>query len=159
MEKSWNINTIITGKNYSDYLKENGWVFCGSGCCRDVYIKGNSVIKVPYNIKGLQSNKSEHKLYHESLGKHKRYAPCRLLKNNCLLMRAISDLFYYNEDTDDVEESDSLIPSWAYDLYDGPQVGIDNKGSVYAYDYAEEDPEIQYGGNCYPSQDAVRIEL
>lgn len=143
-------------KEFSDYLKNNGWIFCDSGCCRNVYIKGNYVIKIPYNIKGLQANKSEHKLYHESLGRHKRYAPCRLLRNNCLIMRAVSDLFYYNEEADEMEE-DSLIPSWALDLKDGPQVGIDSKGSIFAYDYAEEDPEIQYGGNCYPSQNVAVV--
>jgi hypothetical protein len=154
MEKSRKINILINGKDYSSYLEENGWVFCNGGCCRDVYIKGSYVIKIPFNGKGLQANKSEHKLYRESLGKHKKYAPCRLLSNNCLIMRAVLDLFYYNEDEDEMEEN-NLIPSWAYDLNDGPQVGIDNKGSIFAYDYAEEDPEIQYGGNCYPSQNAV----
>lgn len=110
---------------YEKQLLLRGWKYLGSGCQRRVLQRGNVVIKIPYTKLGLESNKKEYHIYKSSI--ERNYAPCRLLSNNCLLMRFVNPL----------SMEDPNLPSWAFELNDGPQVGEDKNGRIMAYDYAE----------------------
>lgn len=105
-------------------LLEKGWKYIGSGSSRRVLKRGNVVLKIPSNEIGVRGNKKEFSLYKEN--KNNRYAPCRLI-NHCLMMRAVEDLYHRKD-----------LPSWAFELNDGPQVGVDKSGKILVYDYAEE---------------------
>jgi hypothetical protein len=107
------------------------WQFIGSGKNRRVWHRNNVVLKIAYTNNGIKDNCKEYQIY---LKYHKIttiYAPCRLIQPNLLMMRYISSL----DDLDPVQAS--LIPNWALDLNDGPQVGI-YKNNIVIYDYAEE---------------------
>lgn len=110
-------------------LSKSNWKYVDSGRCRRVWKRNNVVLKIAYNEDGIISNKQEYYLYkHDNRG---IYAPCRLIKENLLMMRAvevIEDPYYYRED----------LPGWALDLIDGPQIGLLN-GKYVAYDYGDED--------------------
>jgi hypothetical protein len=115
-------------------LASKGWIYLGSGKDRRVWKRGNVVLKIGYVESGVISNLSERKLYLQSLGRDQeaKYAPCRLVSDNVLMMRYVKEL----DDLDPCQAA--LIPKWAYYLNDGQQVGIDQKGNVLVYDYADE---------------------
>ncbi len=109
-------------------LIRNGWEYIGCGRHRRVIRRNNAVIKIPYRYNGIEANIAEHHYYREYRRKNcnrNYYAPCRLLKNKCLLM-------WY------VHPMETLAPDWAKDLLDGPQVGRRNNGRIFTYDYADE---------------------
>jgi len=144
------MRTIFYDKWYMQALKlENiletqGWVFLSSGKDRRVWRRGNVVLKIAYVESGILSNKRERYLY---INGRNHYAPCRLVKENVLMMRAVTPM---DESFD--EDLYEMIPEWANQLNDGPQVGMDKNGKILIYDYAEENPRMIHGGNhCAPS--------
>ena len=110
-------------------LFSNGWIYIGSGKNRRVLKRKNFVLKIAYTDSGIIANKNEHIYYRNN---RINFAACRLICDNILMMRAVSIL----DDLDFCQYK--LIPSWAFNLNDGPQVGIDRNGMIVAYDYAEE---------------------
>lgn len=117
-----------------DNLILKGWTYCSSGKERAVYRRGNVVIKIALTSSGVIANNNEHILYRESIKNrsNSKYAACRLVTKNILMMRYVKPL-------DDLDPCQSkLIPDWAYNICDGPQVGIDLNGTILAYDYADE---------------------
>jgi hypothetical protein len=105
----------------------NGWSYLGCGRHRRVIRKGNIIIKIPYRFDGIEANKSEHNLYRRYRRENKyNYAPCRLLKNNCLLMWYVYPMEFWE------------APSWACELSDGIQVGRYKDGRILVYDYSDE---------------------
>jgi len=115
-----------------NHLSSNGWIYLGAGKDRRVWKRGNVVLKIAYVESGILANKCEHQIYRQSLGKETKYAPCRLISENILMMRSVRELNNLSL------EDELLIPNWAYELNDGSQVGIDRNGKIMAYDYAEE---------------------
>jgi hypothetical protein len=115
-----------------NYLTSKGWIYLGSGKDRRVWRRGNVVIKIAYVESGILANKFEHQIYRKSLGKETKYAPCRLISENILMMRAVREFNNFSL------EDELLIPTWAYELNDGSQIGIDRNGRIMAFDYAEE---------------------
>jgi hypothetical protein len=113
-------------------ISSKGWVYVSSGKERRVWKRGNVVLKIAYTESGLLANKRERFLYRHN--RNRNYAPCRLVQDNILVMRAVSVL----DDLNPVQYK--LIPDWAHHLNDGPQVGIDRRGNILIYDYAEEIP-------------------
>lgn len=116
-------------------LEEKGWVYVGAGKDRRVWKKGNVVLKLAFTDSGVIANNNERKIYRESIGKKQdiKYAPCRMVCEGVLMMRAVRELDYLNDANDLL-----LIPKWAFDLVDGQQVGIDRNGTIMVYDYADE---------------------
>jgi hypothetical protein len=105
----------------------SNWSYLGQGRHRRVYKRGNVVLKIPLNLAGLEANIMEREIF---LNRRNEdiFAPCRMLRNGCLMMRALDDIFIRLD----------LHPSWARALIDGPQIGLDKNGKVMIYDYAEE---------------------
>lgn len=116
-------------KNIIDNLRMRGYKYIGSGGTRDVFKRGNFVIKVPRNVAGEVDNDLEGYVFHDwLLGEgptHFTPAPARLLSNKCLLMVYVEPF----------KKSD-LIPSWVRDI-DNEQAGM-YKGIATCYDYANE---------------------
>lgn len=119
--KIYNNSFVIKGSLGSD------WKYVGSGRHRTVYKRGNVVLKIPQSLNALEDNIIEREIFINSRG-NKIFAPCRLLSNGCLMMRALEDLY----------GSRKLHPHWAMALVDGPQIGRDQNGKIMIYDYAEE---------------------
>jgi len=111
-------------------LETQGWVFLSSGKDRRVWRRGNVVLKIAYVESGISSNKRERNIYINNRG---NYAPCRLVNESVLMMRAVTPM---DESFD--EDLYEMIPDWANQLNDGPQVGMDKNGKILIYDYAEE---------------------
>jgi len=132
------LNNVLNSVWYKRALKieqnlfNNGWTYIGRGKNRRVWkLKNkNFVLKIAYTDSGIIANKNEHTFYRNS--NRINFAACRLICDNILMMRAVSIL----DDSDFCQYK--LIPSWAFNLNDGPQVGIDRNGMIVAYDYAEE---------------------
>lgn len=131
---------------FEKHLQSKGWKFIMCGRHRSCYVRGNVVIKIPHFMEpvlytGIDANRKEYILYRKFRSHHDprngaRYAPCRLLPNGSLMMRAVKDCFDDSRYEDD--QKSWTLPGWCYDLKDGPQVGTDKNGIVMAYDYAEE---------------------
>jgi hypothetical protein len=128
MEKEFYNKLYVSALKFENVLCKQNWIFLGSGCSRRVWQRKNVVIKIPYNEKGVIDNKKEYSIYKTT--HDKKYAPCRLTINNCLIMRK---LFLNIECLDE-----NNLPKWIFDLKDDLQIGIDNKGNILIYDYAEE---------------------
>jgi len=110
-------------------LIKMGWEYLGCGRHRRVIRRHNVVMKIPYRYNGIEANVAEHyfyRKYKKETNNRNYYAPCRLLRNKCLLM------WYVNP----IEEW--MAPDWAHDLSDGPQVGRYKNGRIFTYDYADE---------------------
>lgn len=122
----WYMLALVIEKNIS--IK--GWTYIGSGKNRRVWRRKNVVIKIAYNESGVMANKTENDIYHCYPNSY--YAPCRVVKDNILMMRYVQVI----DDLDFCQHH--LIPNWALNLNDGPQVGMDLSGNILAYDYAEE---------------------
>lgn len=111
-------------------LQNAGFQYLGTGSFRTVYARGNVVIKIPIVNDGFIDNLIEHTAYHHYFSRPTRQrirlAPCRLLRNGCLMMRKVvwEEHHYHN----------TRMPKWV-DLIDGSQVGP-YKGKIVAYDYA-----------------------
>ena len=121
-------------KEYRSYLQiknslSKDWKYVGYGRHRKVYKRNGVVLKVPYTPGGAKANQDEYLLYRKV--KSKRFAPCRLLKNGCLMMLAVNPI----DECDPVQAEH--IPKWAWDLEDGPQIGF-RKSKILIYDYADE---------------------
>jgi len=112
-----------------EILESKGWKFVSSGKNRRVWRKGNVVLKIAHVESGVLANKKERSMY---ISHRRNFAPCRLV-GEMLMMRALTPM---DESFD--EDLYEMIPDWANDLNDGPQVGIDKNGRILAYDYAEE---------------------
>lgn len=112
--------------NIINYLGPS-WSCLGWGRHRRVLKRGNVVIKIPMNLDGVAANLMERKIFLE-----RRYdgifAPCRMIGDGCLMMRAVDDIY----------SKEHLHPDWVNNLVDGAQVGIDRNGRVMVYDYSEE---------------------
>ena len=122
-------------------LFNSGWKYVGSGRNRRVIRRGNVVIKLPYQPDGMKANADEAKLYRQFKSKPSNkngayYAPCRLLPNGCLMMRALK--------TKLTHKTIRNLPLWIWSLVDGTQVGLTKTGKVLAYDYADEE-DIENG--------------
>lgn len=116
-------------------LISKGWTYVSSGRHRRVIKRGNVVIKIPYQPDGKEANQDEYQLYRKYRNSPDPrtgvyYAPCRMLLNGCLMMRAINTKLN--------NKAYRKLPLWAFELSDGPQVGFDKNGRVLAYDYSEE---------------------
>ena len=122
----WYIEAI----KFEEKLESKGWVFLSSGKNRRVWKRGNVVLKIAYVEDGLQANKKERFLY---INYRDYFAPCRLIYDNILMMRALIPM---DESFD--EDLYEMIPEWANQLNDGPQIGMDKNGKILIYDYAEE---------------------
>jgi len=106
------------------------WEYVGQGRHRKVYKRGGVVLKIPMNLGGAEANIKERQLY-ISRRKEGIFAPCRLLKNGCLMMVALTNTC----SCDDYNENH---PLWIKNLLDGPQIGTDRNGKTLVYDYADE---------------------
>jgi hypothetical protein len=113
-----------------ELLKAKQWIYIGSGKDRRVWKRNNMVLKVAYTTSGVIANKQENFIYRNFKNDKINYAPCRLIQENLLMMVAVSPL----DDLDPVQFA--RIPDWAFELDDGPQVGIAKDGRILAYDYA-----------------------
>lgn len=109
-------------------LVKRGFEHVGGGMFREAYMRKGVVIKVPHNRDGYVDNRTEAAAWRKyrnkptSLGVY--LAPCRLLPNGCLMMRAV----------DTERPNYSSLPTWAQSI-DCSQVGF-YKGRLVAYDYA-----------------------
>ena len=121
---------------FEKLLESKGWEFLSAGKNRRVWRRGNVVLKIAYVESGLLANKKERFLYLNYRG---YFAPCRLIKDNVLMMRALIPM---DESFD--EDLYEMIPEWANQLNDGPQVGMDKNGKILVYDYAEENIKNSY---------------
>ena len=118
---------------FENNLIDNGWKFVGSGRHRRVLKRKNYVIKIPWQIEGVQANISEFKLYRKfkkESDNGKQYAPCKLINNNCLIMKYVKVI--------DPDFSHKEIDQWVFYLKDGAQVGYDSDGNLLAFDYSDE---------------------
>lgn len=112
---------------FVQYIEDMKFSYKSFGSFRNVYGRGNVVIKIPRNPDGLLDNIAEAKAWRKyrknptDIGLY--LAPCRLLHNNCLMMVRVNLGMYY-----------SKKPEWSH-LIDCNQVGERN-GQVVAYDYA-----------------------
>jgi hypothetical protein len=118
---------------WENELINNGWKFVGSGRHRRVLKRKNYVIKIPWQIEGVQANINEARLYNrykQIYNNTRHYAPCKLIKNNCLIMKAVDiiDPFLFKE----------FDEYWVFYLKDGAQVGYDKQGNLLAFDYSDE---------------------
>ena len=113
-------------------LSDKGWKYIGSGKDRRVWKKNNVVLKIAYNDSGIVANRNERQIYVQHMCVHK-YAPCRLICDSILMMRAIKEI----DCLDDVD-----IPNWVNNLVDGDQIGIDRSGNILVYDYADQIGEL-----------------
>lgn len=131
-------------RDFCDHLKEKGFrsVNDDLGSFRKVFIRNRIVIKVPRDNDGVIDNIMEAKAWKKyrseptDLGFY--LAPCRLLRNQSLMMAKV--------EISEIEECDDpmmdlcsqadrlLVPLWVDDL-DTNQAGI-YKGRWVAYDYA-----------------------
>lgn len=112
---------------FTKYLKSKGFEYYGQGDFREVYIRKNAVIKVPYNYDGIVDCLTEARAY-KLYGNNPTVegyvlAPCRLLPNGCLMMTRVEPIFDYDN-----------FPSWAEEI-DNEQVGF-FKERIVCYDYA-----------------------
>jgi hypothetical protein len=107
----------------------------GEGRNRQVYRRGNYVIKVPLNEEGMMDN------YHEYSCQNRRgtnpdgirYAMCRLVKDSSILV------MQYAQFPGPLSEPSGYIshekgPHWM-DYIDCGQVGYNRFGQIVAYDY------------------------
>jgi hypothetical protein len=118
-------------------LVSNGWKFCGEGRHRRVIRRGNVIIKIPHKLSGMKANKQEASLYKGHFNQPNKetgvyYAPCRLLSNGCLMMRHVNVL----DDLDPCQKH--IMPKWAINMEDGPQVGYSKSHKLMAFDYSDE---------------------
>jgi len=108
------------------------WIYVGTGYSRKVYRRNNIVIKLPLTQKGIEDNLRERHLFINN--RNIPYAPCRLINNYLLIMKAVEPLDQMADDN----PKKHLISNWDQILWDGPQVGIDQFDRVYIYDYGDE---------------------
>jgi hypothetical protein len=147
MRKIFYDQEYLKALKIEEILRAKGWIYIGSGKDRRVWKKRNVVLKIAYTESGVLANKQEDYVFHNFKNDEIRYAPCRLVSDNILMMTAVSPL-----DEDDLDPVQlSRMPKWAFDLMDGPQVGISKDGRILAYDYGEEKLEVMAGGNRAPS--------
>lgn len=120
----------LNHESFKTHLRMNGWFFINHGSFREVFHRGNWVIKVPFTDDGALDNLMEAKAWRKYRDKPTSLgimlAPCRLLPNGCLLMVAV--------DTDNWAP-----PSWntsinGLEVLDKNQAGF-YKGRVVAYDF------------------------
>lgn len=99
--------------------------YLGSGYSRVAYATKNHVIKIPRTSNGVDCNRREYEAHKRD--KRGRLARCRLWKGGVLVMEKVSC----------VADKSAYLPSWAR-AFDGIQVGVNRKGRIVAYDYAED---------------------
>jgi hypothetical protein len=94
------------------------------------YLKSRKyILKIPINSFGYDANRLEASFY--KLNKTK-FAKCRLLKDELLVMEYVEDFMDYKKRTGRRVK----LPKWCYDI-DNLQVGFNIKGKLVAYDYAD----------------------
>ncbi len=117
-----------THESFTDKIKRYGFKPLDKGDFRNVFVRRDVVIKVPYVQDGIVDNLMEAKAWKKygnkptDLGLH--LAPCRLLDNYALMMVRVEAY----------EFGGQRPPSWAK-VIDNCQCGL-YKGKVVAFDYA-----------------------
>lgn len=110
--------------------------YIGRGRHRISFRRGNFVYKLPRGCCGVDANRREHNFFK----KHRKsrlpdgtlLARCRLLKNDVLVMEYL--------DAPNFDLQGAEVPPWArgWDWNSaGAQIGIDRKGTLRIFDYAE----------------------
>lgn len=126
MKKMWNSTIKSVYERFGEKLIKKGFKRLDCGSYRMVFHRNGIVIKVPHNQDGILDNIVEADAWRTVKNKPTRHgyylAPCRLLKNKCLMMVYV-----------DVD-SEGELPSWAF-MIDASQVGL-YKNRYVAYDYA-----------------------
>lgn len=112
------------------------YILLGEGRNRQVWRRGNYVVKVPLNEYGIGDNYHEADTYRRSLREKMpcKYARCRLVGPNSTLL-----VMEYTKYVGPLSDQDGYIvyencPTWAYSL-DCWQVGYNRAGEIVAYDY------------------------
>lgn len=135
-------------------MKRMNFLFMGEGCQRRTYLSPNKrfVLKFPHNRCGLDSNRREAQLYSQFKGKPDPgkagavYAPCRLIQDSILMMRAMMEIYGGSDGCDQardrgvisgdyVHPNHTFLPYWISSI-DCGQVGILPDGRIVAYDFA-----------------------
>jgi hypothetical protein len=114
--------------NIDQILITKGYKLIGEGRTRRVYLSPRLlyVIKVPKeNTNGWLDNKREGKIYQERERYEEKFARCRFLKNDLLVMEYVKIVPLDCDNT----------PQWV-SWIDCQQVGYNHKGVLVAYDYA-----------------------
>jgi hypothetical protein len=131
----------------SKHLPRYGLVAAGS--CRAVFQKNlGTVIKVPFNERGIESNLIE-AWAAKRQGEGRAPFPladCKIVKIGrkiCLEMEELSPVEWASFAGIPVlhcKDQQRVVdyPEWAKEMEDGPQVGLDANGVVKAFDYAED---------------------
>jgi hypothetical protein len=121
-------------------IMPKGFIYVGEGRHRIVFISPNKryVLKFPKIKTGVMANKEEAKFYSEYKLNHHReegnLAPCRLIQNTVLMMRAVIADFGFQDGYDVAAKMGIELPDWVED-YDANQVGLLANGKLAAYDY------------------------
>lgn len=113
-----------------------GYILLGEGRNRQVWRRGNYVIKFPLNTYGVDDNCHEASTYQESLRRpmYCKYARCRLVLplGTVLVMEYARYVGPKSDETGYITLPD--CPEWAYSI-DCWQVGYNRRGEIVAYDY------------------------
>ena len=118
---------------FQKILKASGWKYIGPGRHREVWHRGNYVIKIPLCMNGLSDNFHERSVWskHRDHG-YIKYASCRMVGNFLLLMEYAR---FVGPDSDETGYfTYSKSPEWGYSI-DCGQIGYNKRGRIVAYDY------------------------
>lgn len=122
---------------FKNTLTSSGFYNVGRGSTRRAFLRGKIVIKLPLGLDGLVDNGMEwlawRKYRHNPTPLGLILAPCRLMRNGCLMMPFVDQV----NTEDQVPWNCVLDNEW---IVDGVQVGR-YKDRVVAYDYAFDLPE------------------
>jgi hypothetical protein len=119
---------------FQKILKATGWKYIGLGRHREVWHRGNYVLKIPLSLKGLEDNWRERhtwKIY-QNIDFEIKYAACRLYGNFLLIMEYAQFVGPLSDDSGFI--SFKTGPEWMYRI-DCCQVGYNRHGQIVAYDY------------------------
>lgn len=113
-------------------------IYLGRGRNREVYRRGNYVIKVPLNEEGIYDN--EHEFLNQCREQSRRAggdevprnAMCRIHPGGILVMQYAMFVGPKSDETGYISYEDG--PSWM-GYVDGGQVGYNRFGQIVAYDY------------------------
>lgn len=109
------------------------WEYVGTGRHRQVWRRGDYVIKVPMSERGVHDNWHERRMwlkYRKS--DYIPYASCRLIGNFFLLMEYAHNIGPLSDERGHIPFN--KLPEWA-SYVDSQQVGYNRHGQIVAYDY------------------------
>jgi hypothetical protein len=140
---SLNYNYYDDGRNNKliTELNKIGFKKVGEGRGRIVFLSPNKkyVLKFPLNETGIEDNKIEAIIYSRFKKNKKEYiedfAPCRLINNIVLMMKAIVEDYGFGKICN-VDDYSNKFPDWVFN-YDCNQCGLLSNGKLVVYDYAE----------------------